>query len=208
MSAQAEAVKLNPAAKMLIEIGPLVAFFLANARGGIFAGTVVYMAAAAIALGTNWWLTRRVALLPIVTLGFVLVFGVLTLALKDDVFIKMKVTIINLLFGLTLLGGLWFDKPLLKLALGGSIDLDDEGWRKLSLRWGLFFLGLAALNEIVWRNVGTDVWVNFKVFAILPLTFGFALLQAPLMQRHLRAELSENGPSATETGQEMNRPGE
>jgi len=185
---QAETSKLNPAVKMAIEIGPLAAFFLANAKGGIFAGTAVYMVAAALALGANWWLTRRVALLPIVTLGFVLVFGVLTLALKDDVFIKMKVTIINLLFGLTLLGGLWFGRPLLKVALGGSIELDEEGWRKLSLRWGLFFLGLALLNEIVWRSVATDTWVEFKVFAILPLTLGFALLQAPLMQRHMRSE--------------------
>jgi intracellular septation protein len=185
---QSETSKLNPAVKMAIEIGPLAAFFLANAKGGIFAGTAVYMVAAALALGANWWLTRRVALLPIVTLGFVLVFGVLTLALKDDVFIKMKVTIINLLFGLTLLGGLWFGRPLLKVALGGSFELDEEGWRKLSLRWGLFFLGLALLNEIVWRNVATDRWVEFKVFAILPLTLGFALLQAPLMQRHMRSE--------------------
>ena len=191
MSAEADTVKLGPAVKMAIEIGPLVAFFLANARAGIFAGTAVYMAAAALALAANWWLTRRVALLPIVTLGFVLVFGLLTLALQDDVFIKMKVTIINLLFGLMLLGGLWFDRPLLKMALGGSIALDDDGWRKLSLRWGLFFLGLAALNEIVWRNVATDIWVDFKVFGLLPLTLGFALLQAPLMQRHMPPEAEQ-----------------
>ena len=113
------------------------------------------------------------------------------MALQDDVFIKMKVTLINLLFGLMLLGGLWFDRPLLKMALGGSITLDDEGWRKLSLRWGLFFLGLAALNEIVWRNVATDIWVDFKVFGLLPLTLGFALLQAPLMQRHMPPEAEQ-----------------
>jgi intracellular septation protein len=208
MSVQAETVKLSPAVKMLIEIGPLVAFFLANARGGIFVGTAVYMVAAAIALGANWWLARKVALLPIVTLGFVLAFGVLTLALHDDVFIKMKVTIINMLFGLMLLGGLVFDRPLLKLALGGTIDLDAEGWRKLSLRWGLFFLGIAALNEIVWRNVATDSWVNFKVFAILPLTLGFALLQAPLMQRHMRPEAPEGEAAATDGGQQTNRLGE
>lgn len=191
MSAEADTVKLAPAVKMAIEIGPLVAFFLANAKAGIFAGTAVYMAAAAVALAANWWLTRRVALLPIITLGFVLVFGVLTLALQDDVFIKMKVTLINLLFGLMLLGGLWFDRPLLKMALGGSITLDDEGWRKLSLRWGLFFLALAALNEIVWRHVATDIWVDFKVFGLLPLTLGFALLQAPLMQRHMPPEAEQ-----------------
>lgn len=201
MSVQAATIKLSPAVKMAIEIGPLAAFFLANARAGIFVGTAVYMAAAALALGVNWWLTRRVAVLPIVTLGFVLVFGVLTLALKDDFFIKMKVTIINLLFGLALLGALWFDRPLLKMALGGSIELDEDGWRKLSLRWGLFFLGLAALNEIVWRNVGTDLWVDFKVFGMLPLTFGFALLQAPLMQRHML-------PEGEQKVGELDRPGE
>jgi intracellular septation protein len=183
-----DAPKLSPTVKMLIEMGPLVAFFIANARAGIFAGTAVYMVAAAIALAANWWLARRVALLPIVTLGFVLVFGMLTLALQDDVFIKMKVTIINLLFGIALLGGLLFNRALLKVALGGSIQLDDAGWRKLSFRWGMFFIAVAALNEVIWRNVATDVWVDFKVFAILPLTLVFALLQAPLMQRHMLAE--------------------
>ncbi|MFO1088995.1 MAG: septation protein A [Hyphomicrobiales bacterium] len=179
---------LSPGLKIAIEMGPLVAFFIANAKGGIFTGTLVYMAAAAIALAVNWVLTRRIAIVPVVTLGFVLAFGGLTLFLHDETFIKMKVTIINALFGLMLLGGVFAGKPLLKVVLGEAIDLDDEGWRKLSIRWGVFFFAIAVLNEIIWRSVPTDTWVNFKVFGILPITIVFAMLQAPLMSRHMREE--------------------
>jgi intracellular septation protein len=113
------------------------------------------------------------------------VFGGLTLWLQNETFIKVKVTLINALFGTILLSGLFFGKQLLKLVLGEALKMDDEGWRILTLRWGLFFFALAGLNEIVWRTVSTDLWVNFKVFGILPLTLLFALSQAPLMNRHM-----------------------
>jgi len=125
---------------------------------------------------------------PVVTLVFVLAFGALTLALHDATFIKLKVTIINALFGAILVGGLAFGRSLLKPVFGEAMALDDEGWKKLTLRWGLFFFAIAILNEIVWRSVTTDMWVNFKVFGILPLTFIFALAQMPLMQRHAPPE--------------------
>lgn len=179
---------MPPLLKVIVEAGPLAAFFIANARAGIFWGTGIYMVAAAIALGVAWVMTRRVAIVPVVTLVFVLAFGVLTLALHDATFIKMKVTIINALFGAILIGGLFFDRSLLKPVFGEAMALDDEGWKKLTLRWGLFFFAIAILNEIVWRSVSTDMWVNFKVFGILPLTFIFALAQMPLMQRHAPPE--------------------
>lgn len=179
---------LSPGLKLAIELGPLVAFFVANAKFGIFAGTGVYMVAAGIALAVNWVLTRKIATMPLVALAFVVVFGALTLFLHDETFIKMKVTIINALFGVMLIGGLMANKPLLKIVLGEAIDLDDEGWRKLSLRWALFFFAVAALNEVVWRSMSTDAWVNFKVFGLLPLTFAFAMAQGPLMHRHMREE--------------------
>jgi intracellular septation protein len=179
---------MPPLLKVVVEAGPLVAFFIANAKAGIFWGTGIYMVAAAIALAVAWVMTRRIAIVPVVTLVFVLAFGALTLALHDATFIKMKVTIINALFGAILVGGLAFGRSLLKPVFGEAMALDDEGWKKLTLRWGLFFFAIAILNEIVWRSVTTDMWVNFKVFGILPLTFVFALAQMPLMQRHAPPE--------------------
>ncbi len=179
---------MPPLLKVAVEAGPLVAFFIANAKAGIFWGTGIYMVAAAIALAVAWIMTRRIAIVPVVTLIFVIAFGALTLALHDATFIKMKVTLINALFGAILIGGLAFGRSLLKPVFGEAMALDDTGWKKLTLRWGLFFLAVAILNEIVWRSVSTDTWVNFKVFGILPLTFIFALAQMPLMQRHAPPE--------------------
>ena len=172
-------------ARILVEWGPLVAFFIANARGGIFWGTGVFMVATVIALAVSWTWTRKLALVPLIGAIFVALFGGLTLWLQNDTFIKVKVTLVNLLFGTVLLSGLAFRKQFLKLILGEALKMDDEGWRILTLRWGLFFFALALLNEIVWRTVSTDLWVNFKVFGILPITLLFALSQAPLMSRHL-----------------------
>ena len=106
------------------------------------------------------------------------------LALQDEMFIKLKPTIIYLLFAGVLLGGLLFRKPLLAVVFDQMFNLTEEGWRKFTLRWAVFFLVLAALNELVWRTQTTDVWVSFKVFAILPLTFAFAMLQYPLLKKY------------------------
>jgi intracellular septation protein len=174
--------------RVLVEWGPLIAFFIANARAGIFWGTGVFMAATAVALAVSWTLARRLALVPLIGAIFVAVFGGLTLWLQNDIFIKVKVTLVNVMFGSILLTGLYFGKQFLKLILGEALKMDDEGWRILTLRWGLFFFALAALNEVIWRSVSTDLWVNFKVFGILPLTLLFALSQAPLMSRHMIGE--------------------
>lgn len=175
---------MPPLLKIVVEIGPLVAFFLTNAKAGIFWGTGVYMVAAAISLSIAWVMTRRIAIVPVVTLVFVLAFGALTLLLHDETFIKMKVTVVNALFGAILGGGLLAGRSLLKPVFGEAMALDEEGWRKLTLRWSLFFFAVAGLNEAVWRSVDTDTWVSFKVFVLLPLSFVFALAQFPLMRRH------------------------
>ena len=184
---------LNPLAKLAFELGPLVLFFFANAysdRFGvaetqrIFAATGVFVTATLASLAIHYALVRKLPIMPMVSGGVMLVFGGLTLALQDELFIKLKPTIVNILFGVVLLGGLYFRKPLLALVLDSVFDLTEEGWRKLTFRWALFFFVLAALNEIVWRTQTTDAWVSFKVFGIMPLTVAFALLQTPLLLRY------------------------
>jgi intracellular septation protein len=176
--------QISPGLKLALDLGPLILFFIANSRWGIFAGTGLFMAAVLVSLAVSYALTRRLPLMAIVSAVVVTVFGALTLLLQDETFIKLKPTIVYLLFGAILLGGLALRRPLLALVFDSVFDLDEEGWRKLTLRWALFFLALAALNEIVWRTQSTDFWVNFKVFAILPLTLAFAALQYPLLARH------------------------
>ncbi len=180
--------KLSGGIKALLEFGPLLAFFIANWWGGIFTATIAIMITTPLALAATWYLTRKVAVMPFVTLGFVAVFGGLTLYLQDETFIKVKVTLINVMFGGILLIGWMINKPFLKHVFGEAMSLDAEGWRKLTLRWSGFFFAVAGINEIVWRLVSTDQWVMFKTFGVLPLTFIFALSQLPLMQKHALEE--------------------
>jgi intracellular septation protein len=142
------------------------------------------MIAVLVALAVSYVLTRHLPIMPVVTAIIVVVFGGLTLFLHDATFIKVKPTIIYALFGAVLLGGLFFGKPLLATVLDSMFELTDEGWRKLTLRWALFFFALAILNEIVWRNTSTNVWVDFKVFGVTPLTFLFGALQVPLLKKY------------------------
>jgi intracellular septation protein len=175
---------VNPFLKMSLELGPLILFFVANTRWGIFAATGVFMVAVVVALIASYVLLRRVPIMTVVSAVVVIVFGGLTLFLQNDVFIKLKPTIIYLLFAAVLFGGLVAGKSLLALAFDSVFDLTQEGWRKLTWRWALFFLALAALNEIVWRTQTTDVWISFKVFGVMPLTFLFAAAQYPLLTRY------------------------
>jgi intracellular septation protein len=185
--------QLNPFLKLVLDIGPLVLFFAANARFGIFAATAAFMAAVLIALAVSYALTRHVAIMPLVTAVIVLVFGTLTLVLHNDTFIKLKPTIIYLLFGGTLAGGLLFGKSFLGVLFDSVFDLTEEGWRKLTWRWVFFFFALAVLNEIVWRNFSTDFWVSFKLFGVVPLTFLFGALQYPLLTKYSTASSSSSG---------------
>ena len=191
--------EINPLLKFALELGPLLVFFFANARGEwlaerfpaltelggpIFIATGLFMAATAIALSVSWVLTRTLPMMPLVSGVIVFVFGGLTLWLQDATFIKMKPTIVNSLFAAVLLGGLAFGKSLLGYVFDSAFRLDAEGWRKLTFRWGLFFVFLAVLNEIVWRNFSEDTWVAFKVWGTMPITVAFTLAQMPLIMRH------------------------
>jgi intracellular septation protein len=170
--------------KLLIELGPLLVFFGGNAAAGIYAGTACFMVATLIALLVARIRYHKLPVMPLVSGVVVLVFGGLTLYLRDDTFIKLKPTIVYLMFAGLLAAGLMLRKPLLELLLGPVFKISEEGWRKLTWRWALFFLAMALVNELVWRNVSTNVWVSFKAFGFLPLTFLFALAQMPLIQRY------------------------
>ena len=183
-TAEAPKNKLNPYLKFALELGPLLVFFVANTRAGLFYGTGAFMAATAVSLIASWFLIRRIPIMPLVTGVVVLIFGGLTLWLQDELFIKLKPTIVNTLFGVTLLIGLAFGKSLLAIVFEAAFNLTDEGWKKLTLRWALFFFVLALVNEVVWRNFSTDFWVAFKLWGVMPLTFLFALTQVPLLTRY------------------------
>ncbi|MGV1013785.1 MAG: septation protein A [Methyloceanibacter sp.] len=184
--ASAQAASEEPALpiKLAIELGPLLVFFGTNALYGIYAGTAAFMVATVISLGVAWLRYHKLPVMPLVSAVIVLLFGTLTLYLQDETFIKLKPTIVYAVFALLLAGGLLMRKPLLELLFGPVFKLSEEGWRKLTFRWVLFFIVMAVLNEIVWRNFSTDFWVSFKVFGFLPLTFLFTLLQLPLIQRY------------------------
>lgn len=195
--------RLHPGLKVALDVGPLVLFFAANAKFGIFAATATFMVAVVAALAVSWVLTRHLPVMPMVSAAIVLVFGGLTLVLHDETFIKLKPTLIYLLFATVLVVGLWRDRPLLALVFDTVLDLTDEGWRRLTLRWAVFFAVMAVVNELVWRTQSTDFWVNFKLFGFVPLTFAFALLQVRLLSHHSRAEQAagESAPPSAEAPQ-------
>lgn len=197
------AQQINPTLKLALELGPVVLFVLAYNQGHriapmlgltgileqpIFLATLVIMVATALSIMLSLYLMRSVPAMPVVTLVVVTIFGGLTLYLQDDTFIKLKPTIINTLFGVTLLVGLAFGKSFLKTVMGMAFPLDDEGWNKLTLRWGLFFLFLALVNEIVWRNFSEGFWVGFKFWGMTGLTFIFVASQMPMIMRHSTEE--------------------
>ena len=170
--------------KLAVEVGPLVVFFVVNARAGIFWGTGVFMVTTIVALIASRFMFGRIPVMPLISGACVVVFGGLTLWLQDDHFIKIKPTIVNALFAAALFGGLLAGQSLLKVVFGEVFRLNEDGWRKLTIRWACFFAFLALLNEVVWRTVSTDTWVSFKVFAIMPLTMAFALAQIGLLKAH------------------------
>ncbi len=180
-----ETKKLGQGQKTLLDFGPLLAFFAANWAGGIYWATGIFMAATVVTLLITYLATGKIAKFPLFSAIFVGVFGGLTIYLHNDIFIKVKVTLVNALFGGVLLAGLAFGKTFLKDVMGEAMQLPDHAWRTLTFRWSILFFALAILNEIVWRNFTTDQWVNFKVFGLMGLTLLFALANAPFMSRHM-----------------------
>ena len=180
---------MNPQIRRLaLDLGPLLIFFAGFKYLGIFGATAVFIAAVLVALLLSYLIERRLSPMPLFTAVLVVVFGGLTLYLRNDVFIKMKPTVLYGFFGLVLLVGLLFNRLFIKYVFAQAFDLDERGWKKLTVRWGLFFLSLAVINEAVWRSTSTATWVTFKVWVIIPLIFLFALAQTPLVIKHQTPE--------------------
>lgn len=176
---------MNPQIRRLaLDLGPLLIFFGSFKLLGIYGATACFMVAVLVALAIDWITERRLSPMPLITAILVVIFGGLTLYLKNSMFIKIKPTVLYAFFGVVLLGGLNFNRLFIKYVFAQAFELDDTGWRKLTVRWALFFLALAALNEAVWRTQSESIWVSFKVWIILPLIFLFALAQTPLLLKH------------------------
>ena len=176
---------MNSFIKLIIDIGPLAVFFIYyKISGDLIDAILPLMLATVISVVISYILEKKIPIMPTVGATIVLVFGGLTIYFDNEVFFKMKPTIINFLFAAILYGGLLVKKILLKYLLGAALKLEDIGWKILTQRWITFFIALAILNEIIWRTQSTDMWVNFKVFGILPITFIFTMTQFPLIKKY------------------------
>jgi intracellular septation protein len=186
---------MPPKLRLVLDYGPLLLFFVANMMFGIFTATAAIMAAIVLAIAVEFTIQRTVSPILLFTGAMVLIFGGLTLWLSSEIFIKIKVTLLYVLFALTLIAGLFTNRIFLKMLLGHTLRLPDPAWRSLTWRWAAFFLCLAAANEIIWRNFSTNIWVSFKVFGVTSLTFLFMLAQAPFIANHM-IEGDETPPAA------------
>jgi len=174
----------HPLFKLATELGPLIVFFAVNAKYHLFVATGAFMVAIVAAMIASYVVTLHVPVMALVTGAVVLVFGTLTLVLHDETFIKVKPTIIYGLFAAVLGGGLLFGRSFIAIMFDQVFNLTPRGWRILTVRWALFFFGMAILNEMIWRTQSTDFWVGFKAFGAIPLTMGFAIAQMPLVKRY------------------------
>ena len=185
--------ELGPGLKFALEMGPLMIFFGSYFSAGIYWATGIFMVSSTISAATYWVKVRRIPAYLMLTTGIIVLFGGLTFYFQDDRFIKMKPTIIYSLFAIMLLGGVAIKRPLLKLVLGNAMPpMLEKGWMVMSLRWGLFFIAMAVLNEFVWRTFSTDFWVSFKLVGFIPITAIFAIVQMRSMTRYAMPEAASD----------------
>lgn len=189
---------MNQIIKLIIELGPIAVFFYANGHysdenglGGIIPATKVFMIAMAISMVCSKIILKKVATMLWISAGLVAIFGGLTIYFDNELFIKLKPTILYTLFGITLMGGYFAGKPLLKnLMEAGFPPIEEIAWMKMSRNWALFFFGSAILNEILWRNLSNADWIAAKIWVFMPLSFIFAMAQMPIVLKH---QIEEEG---------------
>src|ERR1700710_2487502 len=174
----------HPLFKLATELGPLMVFFIANAKFNLFVATGAFMVAIVASMIGSYVVTRHVAVMALLTAVVVIVFGTVPLVLHAETFIKVKPTIIYGLFAAVLGGGLLFGRSFIAIMFDQMFNLTPRGWRLLTMRWALFFFAMAILNEVIWRTQSTDFWVGFKAFGVIPLTMIFAVAQMPLTKRY------------------------
>ena len=188
---------MNQLYKLLIEAGPLVIFFVANAQVGIFNATAIFMVVMIVAMIAAKVLLKEISLMMWISVGLVVVFGSATIYFEDETFIKLKPTILYSLFAATLLLGTALKKPFIRTVMeAGFPPMEDIAWDKMNFRWGLFFVFCALLNEYVWRNYDTDTWIAAKLWLFMPLSFVFALSQLPLIMKYQMGEPEPEKDSA------------
>ncbi len=179
-------LKLGQTQKMLLDLGPLLAFFLANWKFGLITATGVLMAATFVSLAITYWITRTVSKFTLISACFIAVFGAATLYFQDTWYLKAKVTLIEFLFAGFLFSGLYFNKLFVKDIMGHALDMPDDAWKTLTIRWGLFFVAMAILNLIIWKFFSESMWVSFKAFGLLGCTMIFALANTPFMAKYMK----------------------
>jgi intracellular septation protein len=189
---------VNPLLKIGLEMGPLVVFFTVYIVKDIYYATAALMVATLVSLIASRLLLKRLPIMALVTGAFVMVFGSLTIYLQNPTFMYVKPTILNLVFAAVLAGGLLFRKLLLKIVLSEALQLQDKGWRLLTFRWIGFFIFLAIMNEIVWRNFSERAWAQYKTFGVMPLTMLFMMAQITLIVKYQLQEVSSE-PSEIST---------
>ena len=173
--------------KFITDFGPLLIFFTFYYQNekSLQVAIPPFIIATILSLGIIYLLEKKIPLIPLTSGILITFFGGLTIYFNNPIFLYMKPTIINVLFGFILLFGKYFsEENLLKKLLGNSIKLKDEGWLKLNARWIYFFFFLALLNEYVWRTQTEEFWVNFKVWGLLPITFIFTVFQVSLINKY------------------------
>ncbi len=192
--------------KTLLDLGPLAIFFAfysfsdEESSKALMSAIPAFMVATVISLIAMWLVFKKVAVMPLVSGVIVMIFGGLSLYLENETFFKMKPTIVYGIFTTILASGLFLNKPFLKFLFDEAFQLSNEGWHKLTIRWALFFIFLAGLNEIVWRNFSTDTWVIFKVAGFIPLTLAFAIAQLGLIKTyHLPSEDEKKAKTESST---------
>ena len=173
--------------KFITDFGPLLIFFTIYYKSGnnLSAAIPPLIISTLIAVAIMYFIEKKIPYVPLIGAVVISLFGGLTLYFNNPIFIYMKPTIVNLIFAVILLiSNLYFNKNYLKLFLQTAFQLNDEGWKKLNLRWAYFFIFLAILNEVVWRTQPETTWVNFKVWGMLPITIIFTAMQLPLINKY------------------------
>jgi intracellular septation protein len=187
---------MHPLLKFALDLGPLLVFFIGNSYFGIFPATAMFMVAVTLSLAITYAIAKRISPMPIVTGVVVLVFGGLTLLLADELFIKLKPTIVNTIFASVLLAGVLTERLYIKILFDNAFHLTDDAWKTLTYRWIGFFVFLAILNEVIWRNFSTDFWVGFKLWGVVPISMAFGIAQMPFILKHQIKQPDDETPKA------------